>query len=123
MFLVEHLLGVGLPTVKHKLISQYVGFFQNLRRSASWEVRLLSQIVSRDAQSVTGKNLLNIKVDYKLDPWCMSVERFKLADVRKPTPAMDEWRTGLLQKLLGQRQVRGQSECPPVPGAGAPAHH
>ena len=103
-YLVEHLLGLGLPSVKHRLRCQYVGFFKNLQRSASWEVRLLSQIVARDAQSVTGRNLLNISNEYCLDPWSTPVGSFKLRDVRKPIPTMDEWRLGLLSQLLNQRK-------------------
>ena len=79
------------------------GVVELCRTSASWEVRVLSQIVARDAQSVTGRNLLNIGLEYKLDPWSMPVERFKIEDVRKPPPTVDEWRFDLLQHLLTQR--------------------
>ena len=102
-FLVEHLLGLGLPSVRHKLICQYVGFFRKLQTSASWEVRVLSQIVARDAQSVTGRNVLHIKKKYCLDPWSMTVGAFKAKDVRKPVPDLDEWRVGFLRQLLSQR--------------------
>ena len=78
-YLVEHMLGLGLPSVKHKLVCQYVGFFRKLQSSASWEVRVLSQIVARDAQSVTDRNLLHIKKEYCLDPWSMTVGAFKEA--------------------------------------------
>ena len=103
-YLVDHLLGLGLPSARHKLSCQYVGFFQNLGQSASREVRLLKEIVARDAQSVTGRNILNIKAEYDLDPWSWSLQRFKLKDVRKPVPVADEWRIGLLRKLLAQRR-------------------
>ena len=72
-------------------------------RHPSWEVRLLSQIVARDAQSVTGRNLRNIKEEYSLDPWAISVGYVKMKDVRKPIPTMDEWRIGLLRQLLHSR--------------------
>ena len=49
-YLVEHLLGLGLPSIRHKLSCQYVGFIQKLRTSASKEVRILSEIVCRDAR-------------------------------------------------------------------------
>ena len=101
---IDHLLGLGLPSARHKLSHQYVGFFQNLGQSASREVRLLKEIVARDAQSVTGRNILNIKAEYDLDPWSWSLQRFKLKDVRKPVPVADEWRIGLLRKLLAQQQ-------------------
>ena len=103
-YLVEHLLGLGLPSVRHRMICQYVGFFQNLWNSASKEVRVLSQIVARDAQSSTGRNVINIRSEYDLDPWSWSVNRFKMKDVRKPVPLVDIWRIGLLEQLLAQRQ-------------------
>ena len=103
-YLADHLLGVDLPSARHKLSCQYVGFFQNLGQSASREVRLLKEIVARDAQSGTGRNILNIKAEYDLDPWPWSVQRFKQKDVRKPVPVADEWRIGLLKQLLVQRQ-------------------
>ena len=65
---------------------------------------LLKEIVARDAQYVTGRNILNIKAEYDLDPWSWSLQRFKLKDVRKPVPVADEWRIGLLRKLLAQRR-------------------
>ena len=65
---------------------------------------MLKEIVARDAQSVTGRNILNIKAEYDLDPWSWSLQRFKLKDVRKPVPVADEWRIGLLRKLLAQRR-------------------
>ena len=102
-YLVEHLLGLGLPSVRHKLICQYVGYFQKLRDSASKEVRVLSQIVARDAQAVTGRNLLNIQGEYNLDPWSRSVSSFKMRDVRNSIPEADNWRPELLNKLLIQR--------------------
>ena len=55
-YLVENLLALELPSVKQKLLCQYVGFFKKIRSSCSKEVRILSEIVARDAQTVTGRN-------------------------------------------------------------------
>ena len=102
-YFVEHLLGLGLPTVSHKLKCQYVGYFQKLKGSASKEVRILSEIVARDAQSVTGRNLQKIKQEYSLDPWSSPVSSFKQTDVSQPIPETDSWRIEFLGKLLAQR--------------------
>ena len=102
-YLVEHVLGLGLPSVRHRLICQYIGYFRKLRDSASKEVRVLCQIVARDAQAATGRNLLKIQEEYDLDPWSSSVSSFKMKDIRNPIPEADAWRTELLKKLLLQK--------------------
>ena len=102
-YFVDHLLGLGLPSVRQKLLCQYVGFLRKLFRSSSTEIRLLSQIVARNAKTVTGKNLLHIEVDFKLNPWVDSIEKFKEKCLRREIPRVDEWRIEVLSKLLIQR--------------------
>ena len=103
-YLVEHLLGLGLPSIRHKLSCQYVGFIQKLRTSASKKVRILSEIVGRDAQYVTGRNIMHIRAEYSMDPRSWSVDKFKVKDVRKPVPVADTWRIKFLKQLLDQRR-------------------
>ena len=76
-YFVEHLLGLGLPSVQQKLLCQYVNFLRKLFSSSSKEVRILSQIVARNAQSVTGWTLLHIKSTFKLNPWVDPIDMFK----------------------------------------------
>ena len=68
-------------TASAKLLCQYIGFFSKLRESASWEVRLLSEIVARDAQS---------EAEFKINPWSRNVQSFKLVDIRNPLPEVDD---------------------------------
>ena len=82
---------------------QYVVFFRKLQTSASWEMMVLTPIVARDAQSITGRNLLHIKQEYCMDPWSMTVGAFMVKDVRKPIPDFEEWRVGFLRQLLSLR--------------------
>ena len=63
----------------------------------------MSQIVARNAQSVTGKNLLHIESTFKLNPWVDTIDMFKEKCLRKEIPLVDEWRIELLKKLLDQR--------------------
>ena len=74
------------------------------RSSCSKEVRILSEIVARAAQTVTGRNLLNIEHEYLLNPWIEPVKMFKEVNVKRATPTIDEWRIGLLKQLLYKRQ-------------------
>ena len=66
-------------------------------------------MVTRDAGSVTGSNLIRIEEEFGLDPWVSNsahlAEKYKCYDV----PAVDEWRLPLLVKLLNQR--REMSVC------------
>ena len=62
-YFVEMLAG-SLPSLRQKLLCQFVGFCHKLRSSASWEVRILAGIVGSDVGSTTGKNLKNIEEEF-----------------------------------------------------------
>ena len=102
-FVSDHLAG-SLPSVKKKLLCQYVSFFQNLSRSRSREVRIVSGIVSNDIQSVTGRNLANIARLFQLNPRIDPATSFKAKDIGYMTPVEDQWRLPFLEKLLDQRR-------------------
>ena len=74
---VEHLLGAGFNTLRVNVKSQYVKFFQSLLQHKSKEVALLSNIVGRDLQSTTGKNLRCIMDQTGLNPWIASSSKVK----------------------------------------------
>ena len=100
----DNLLSGSLPSVRERLLSQYVGFFQNLFRSACWEVRILARVVGTDSGSVTGKNLANIGAEFNLCPWTKSPATFKKNYVGYQVPPEDSWRLSLLGKLLVERR-------------------
>ena len=102
-FFVDNLLAGSLPSVRQKLLCQYVRFFQNLHHSASWEVRIMARVAGSDGGSVTGKNLRNIQEEFNLCPWTSSVESFKRCYKGYKVPSGDSWRIPLLAKLLDQR--------------------
>ena len=99
-YLVEHVLSSGVPHVRQKIL----GFTNKLLNSDSPEIRILANLVARDAGSVTGLNLIRIEEEFQMDPWVSNsaqlAERYKCYDV----PAIDEWRLPLLVKLLDQRR-------------------
>ena len=81
-------------------------FFQGLRNSASREVQVLSRLVARDRQSVTGKNISLIRELTKLNPWNTSSAKVKFAlQVHEAVdvPDLDQWRLPYLVTLLKQR--------------------
>ena len=103
-YFVDNLLAGPLPSVRKKLLCQYVGFFQNLQHSACWEVRILARIAGTDGGSITGKNLRNIEDEFQLCPWTNSSETFKRCYKGYMVPTEDSWRLPLLGKLIGQRR-------------------
>ena len=102
-YFVESLLAASLPSVRKKIIGQYIRFFQNLVCSDSPEISMLANIVGRDMGSVTGKNLYNIETEFNLDPWKCSPGEVKRVYSYYSVPEMDKWRLPLLVKLLDQK--------------------
>ena len=102
-FFVEHVLSDNLPSVRKKVLGQYIGFFNKLLSSKSREIVMLANIVGREMGSVTGKNLFNIENEFGLDPWqCSSLELKKVYSYYM-VPEADKWRLPFLVKLLDQR--------------------
>ena len=100
----------SLPSVRKKLLCQYVNFVSKLASSVSREVRIMAHVFSNDVQSVTGRNLVNIKNVFNLDPRRDPLSSFKETMVEYQTPESDEWRLPLLRKLLAQRREFSDSE-------------
>ena len=103
-YLVEHVLSCGIPPVRQRVLGQYLGFFKKLTKSDSPEVRLLADLVGRDAGSVTGQNLLNIEEEFGLDPWVSSSAQLGEKYCQYNVPDEDRWRLPLLVKLLDQKR-------------------
>ena len=76
-YFVEGVLSGNLPSVRKKILVQYVRFFQNLLKSKSPEIVMLANTVGRDLGSVTGKNLFNVECEFDLDPLNCSPEVLK----------------------------------------------
>ena len=103
-YLVEHVLCCGIPSVRQKVLGQYLGFFQKLLSSESPEIRMLADLVGRDAGSVTGSNLINLEEEFGLDPWSSSSSQLAAQYSCYVVPAADGWRLPLLVKLLEKKR-------------------
>ena len=99
-YFVENLLAEFIPSVRKRILSQYVSFVQRLGRSVSKEVRLMRMISAADIRSVLGKNVHNLKVEYDLDPWSCSSRLFQKEYSFYEVPDADKWRLPLLKKLM-----------------------
>ena len=102
----QQLLCCGFTSARVDILSRFVKFFHGLRSSSSHEVQVLSRLLARDRQSVTGKNLLLVQELSGINPWTATPGRLKAAlqaeDV-VDVPALDRWRLSYLSSLLRQR--------------------
>ena len=95
----QQVLCCGHTSARVDILCRYVNFFHSLRKSASKEVQVLSRLLSRNIQSVTGKNLNYIAESSGLNPWTVTQARLKAALVAEEViqvPLQDRWRVPYL---------------------------
>ena len=105
-YFMQQLLCCGFTSARVDILSRFVKFFHGLRSSASHEVQVLSRLLARDRQSVTGKNLLLVQELSGMNPWTATPGRLKAAlqaEEVVDVPALDRWRLSYLSSLLRQR--------------------
>ena len=56
-YLVQQVLSCGMTSARIDIMSRYAKFFKGLRTSTSMEVSTLANLVGRDVQTTTGKNI------------------------------------------------------------------
>ena len=102
-----HLLGCGLPTGKETILAGFTGFLVRLKRSASWEVRVMAEQEVRDATSVTGRNIAMFKRELGTDPRTLTTgqTRVLVRSAEKPVHPEEEWKLDLLQEMLKERSL------------------
>ena len=103
-YIVENLLGRNFQSLRNQIYSRYSRFFQSLLNSSSREVSFLANIVARDCQSVTAKNVKLVERAAGCSPWDYSTMRIKAGLKKPPAPENDEWRLPLLLKMLDHRR-------------------
>ena len=106
-YLVQHVLSAGHTSAKVNILTRYRNFFHGLRKSPSYEVRVMANIASRDVRSTTGSNLRLVEEISGLDPWVCSAMELKVMLSKKElvtVPNQDAWRVKYLATLLAQRQ-------------------
>ena len=88
-------------------MTRYAKFFKGLRTSTSKEVATLANLMGRDVQTTTGKNIRLIEERSGLSVWSTGQEKLKEAVAENEIVIVDEadkWRIPLLGKLLGQKR-------------------
>ena len=106
-FLLQKVLSCGMSSARTDIMSRYAKFFRGLRNSVSMEVRVLSNLVSRDLQSTTAKNLRLLNHESSQDPWEGSPLKIREGLMNSETVEVhqqDQWRIPYLLSLLKQYQ-------------------
>ena len=110
-YFVHDLLPVDFMPVKYQIISRYVTFFRNLCGSTSKEIRVTANIVGRDVQTCTGRNLAMIQRETNHNPWDVPPAVILNAFQPVQPPDADVWRLSYLKKLLQERkQIQNKLE-------------
>ena len=97
--------------MKQQLVSRFVNFFRNLLKSHSTEVKVVASVVARCARSTTRRNLMNIQVETKMDPW--RKEAWKIGQAVKSEEVLGR-ECGRVQYLLIRAKQEMDTMCAPV---------
>ena len=109
-YLVDHVLAANFVSLRNQVYGRFASYFQNLFSSSSREVRHLARIVSRDARSVTFKNIEHLTSLSGYSPWDYSAAKIRQHLPVAEVPAVDWWRPSFLGKLLTMRS-RGEGSA------------
>ena len=105
-YLVEGFFAAEHSTLRNQVLSRYTRFFQNLLRSPSKEDRLLANIVARDPQSTTFKNVKYIGKLALKSPWDYSALVIGKELPVQQVPDNQRWRIGFITKLMEMRKEK-----------------
>ena len=106
-FLLQQVLACGIPSAKTDILRRYGKFCRGLRASVCQEVRVMFNLVSRDLQCTTAKNIKFVESSAEVELWTAGSGKLKeelqknhLVDI----PTQDAWRVPYLGTLLMQLQ-------------------
>ena len=106
-FLLQKVLACDMTSAKTDVLGRYGKFAMGLRTSVCQEVRVLFNLVARDLQSTTAKNIKFVRENSGLDPWVTGTGKLKEAIHEHLTveiPPQDSWKIAYLKSLLTQLQ-------------------
>ena len=103
-YLVDHVLASGFLPIKTELMARYGNFYNSLCSSKSSEVRFMSSFVVKDIRSTTAKNLATIRRESGFKSLTVPSTAVRQHVPLTEVPVNQDWRLGLLVKLLSQRR-------------------
>ena len=105
-WVVDNLLSCNLSSAREKIMAGYVWFLKRMSSSASWEVRIMSEVEARDAGSVTGRNIINIRQEFGKDPRLMTSKELRSRYSGTDVPEGEGWKLDFFSEMLQERQER-----------------
>ena len=106
-YLVEGFLAANQSSLRNQIIARYAGFFRNLVKSPSKEVRFLVQLVKNDPRSTTCGNLKYLRSITSLNqPELYCAARIRTALPVQEVPEKEQWRLGLISTLMVVRSEK-----------------
>ena len=105
-YLLQSVLAPGIPSMRVKLLTCFLGFFHSLLSSPSEEVSVVARLAARDVRSSVGSNLAIIRDETKLDPWMLNKTTLSSTMTKIETAEPedeDKWRISYLVSLHDQR--------------------
>ena len=93
-------------SLRNQVLSRYPGFVQNLLNSPSREVRLLANIVARDPQSTTCRNIKYLEELTSLSPWDFSGQAMRKKVPVKEIPEKSKMENWVHVKTTGNQKPK-----------------
>ena len=89
-YLVQQVLSCDQTSATTDVLTRYGKFFKSLRSSTSMEVATMANLVSRDIQTTTGKNLRLVELSSGLSAWDTGSDELKDALKIKETVTVED---------------------------------
>ena len=99
-----------------KLLTRFLGLFQNLVDNVSYKVSVVSRLAARDIRTNLGSNISLIREETQLDPWSTdkgTLRHVLTSNEREEVKKEDIWRCPFLTTLLQEKlyhQYRSNTE-------------
>ena len=103
--IVEGHLTLGLPPLRNMVLARYPGFYHRLLSSPSREVEVMAEMAAKDARTITAANLALLARLTGLDVLQADQNSTRTALPVETVPESENWRVGLLDKLLCERTM------------------
>ena len=97
--MVEQVLSCGMTSARTDILTRYTKFFKGLRTSTSMEVSTLANLVGRDVQTTTEKNIRLIEELSGLSVWSTGQEKLKEAVAKNEIVTVDDADNSIVAKV------------------------
>ena len=97
-----------MPSVRQQILKRYIKFVTSLLSSPNPVINLLAVLSANTVQSTTGRNILNIKQEFNMDP--LTTPRDKFIVNKSAIPVGGEENLVLLTDLIMAKQTEVEDD-------------